>query len=138
MPLSRRNYMKAAIFEGKGKVAVKEVPDPEIKKAHEAIVRVTHSAICGSDLWFYRGLSPQGERIGHEFMGIVEAVGDEVKDIKVGDFVIAPFVISDGTCPECKAGETRFCRHGMFFRNERIRRRSKRKSEATVRGRHPR
>jgi len=107
--------MKAAIFEGKGKVAVKEVPAPEIKKAHEAIVRVTHSAICGSDLWFYRGLSPQGERIGHEFMGIVEAVGDEVKDIKVGDFVIAPFVISDGTCPECKAGETRFCRHGMFF-----------------------
>jgi len=66
-------------------------------------------------LWFYRGQSPQGERIGHEFMGIVEVVGDDVKTVKPGDFVIAPFVISDGTCPECKVGETRFCRHGMFW-----------------------
>src|ERR1700759_2105033 len=107
--------MKAAIFEGKGKIAIAEVPDPVIQNPGEAIVNVTHSCICGSDLWFYRGLSPQGERIGHEFMGVVETVGDEVKDIKVGDFVIAPFVISDGTCPECRVGETRFCRHGMFW-----------------------
>jgi threonine dehydrogenase-like Zn-dependent dehydrogenase len=107
--------MKAAIFEGKGKIAIADVPDPVIQNPNEAIVRVTHSCICGSDLWFYRGQSPQGERIGHEFMGVVEAVGSDVKTIKAGDFVIAPFVISDGTCPECLAGETRFCRHGMFW-----------------------
>lgn len=107
--------MKAAIFEGPGRITVQEVPDPELQNPDEAIVRVTHSCICGSDLWFYRGESPQGERIGHEFMGVVEAVGDSVEKVKVGDFVLAPFVISDGTCPECRAGETRFCRHGMFF-----------------------
>jgi threonine dehydrogenase-like Zn-dependent dehydrogenase len=108
-------HMKAAIFEAKGKITIADVPEPVIQNGDEAIVRVTHSCICGSDLWFYRGQSPQGERIGHEFMGVVEAVGDDVKTIKVGDFVIAPFVISDGTCPECKVGETRFCRHGMFW-----------------------
>ncbi len=109
--------MKAAVFEGKDKIEVKEVPDPEIKNPDEAIVKVTYSCICGSDLWYYRGITPlePGKRIGHEFMGIVETVGDNVKNIKAGDFVIAPFAISDGTCPECKVGETRFCRHGMFW-----------------------
>jgi threonine dehydrogenase-like Zn-dependent dehydrogenase len=109
--------MKAATFAGKGKIVVTDVPDPVLQNPDEAIVKVTHSCICGSDLWFYRGLSPQGEgsRIGHEFMGVVEAVGDDVKTVKVGDFVIAPFVISDGVCPECQVGETRFCRNGMFF-----------------------
>ena len=107
--------MKAAVFEGAGKIGITDVPDPVLQGPGEAIVKVTHSCICGSDLWFYRGLSPQGPRIGHEFMGVVEAVGDDVKTIKTGDFVIAPFVISDGVCPECTAGETRFCRHGMFW-----------------------
>lgn len=109
--------MKAAIFQGKGKINVQEVPNPVIENPDEAIVKVTHSCICGSDLWYYRGISPyaEGGRIGHEFMGIVEAVGGGVKNIKVGDFVIAPFAISDGTCPECRVGETRFCRHGMFW-----------------------
>src|ERR1700712_1732440 len=109
--------MKAAIFQGKGSIQVNEVPDPIIQNPDEAIVRVTYSCICGSDLWFYRGESPQpeGSRIGHEFMGVVEAVGDGVKNLKVGDFIIAPFAISDGVCPECQVGETRFCRHGMFW-----------------------
>jgi hypothetical protein len=107
--------MRAAIFQGKGEIAIADVPDPVIQNPDEAIVKVTHSCICGSDLWFYRGLSSQGERIGYEFMGVVEAVGDDVLTVKAGDFVIAPFVISDGTCPECRAGETRFCRHGMFW-----------------------
>jgi threonine dehydrogenase-like Zn-dependent dehydrogenase len=109
--------MKAALFKGKGKIEVQDVPDPVIQKPHEAIIKVTHACICGSDLWFYRGISPieKGSRIGHEFMGIVEAVGDDVKTLKVGDLVIAPFAISDGTCPECKVGETRFCRNGMFW-----------------------
>jgi threonine dehydrogenase-like Zn-dependent dehydrogenase len=109
--------MKAAVFEGKGKITVQTVPDPIINSPDEAIVRVTMACICGSDLWFYRGITPMepGSRIGHEFMGIVEAIGDDVKNLKVGDFVIAPFAISDGVCPECRVGETRFCRHGMFW-----------------------
>jgi threonine dehydrogenase-like Zn-dependent dehydrogenase len=90
--------MKAATFEGTGKIVVKDVPDPVLQNPGQAIVKVTHSCICGSDLWFYRGLSSQGEgsRIGHEFMGVVEAVGDGVKTVTVGDSVIASFVISDG------------------------------------------
>jgi threonine dehydrogenase-like Zn-dependent dehydrogenase len=109
--------MKAAIFEGKGKIEVREVPDPVIQNPDEAIVKVTYCCICGSDLWPYRGLEPRdsGSRIGHEFMGIVEAIGDNVKNVKVGDLVIAPFVVSDGTCQECLVGETRFCRHGRFW-----------------------
>ncbi len=105
--------MKAAIFQGPGKIEVKEVPDPEIQDPHEAIVKITYSCICGSDLWFYRGLSPRqaGSRVGHEFMGVVEAVGDKVTTVRAGDLVVAPFVASDGTCAECRAGETRFCRN---------------------------
>jgi threonine dehydrogenase-like Zn-dependent dehydrogenase len=112
--------MKVAIFQGKGKVEVQEVDEPVIKNSDEAIVKVTYACICGSDLWFYRGISPkdEGSRIGHEFMGIVEAVGENVKNVKVGDLVIAPFSISDGTCPECKVGETKQCRHGMFWGTE--------------------
>jgi threonine dehydrogenase-like Zn-dependent dehydrogenase len=109
--------MKAAIFQAPGKIEVQEVSDPVIKNPDEAIVKVTHSCICGSDLWFYRGISPKepGSRVGHEFMGVIEAVGSDVKTIKVGDLVIAPFVVSDGYCPECWAGETRFCRHGRMW-----------------------
>jgi threonine dehydrogenase-like Zn-dependent dehydrogenase len=109
--------LKAAIFKGKGNIEVEDVAEPKIQKPDEAIVKVTHSCICGSDLWFYRGISPKDadSRIGHEFMGVVEEVGSDVKTLKVGDFVIAPFFISDGTCPECKVGETRFCRHGLFW-----------------------
>jgi threonine dehydrogenase-like Zn-dependent dehydrogenase len=105
--------MKAAIFQGKGKIKVQDVADPTIQNPDEAVVKVTYSCICGSDLWYYRGLSPkgEGERIGHEFMGVVEAVGDDVKTLKVGDLVIAPFTMSDGTCQECLAGETIFCRN---------------------------
>jgi len=108
--------MKATIFQGQGKIEVQEVPDPIIQKPDDAIVRVTYCCICGSDLWYYRGLTPLAlGRIGHEFMGIVEAVGDGVRNIKVGDLVIAPFVASDGTCPECRAGVTRFCRNVRFW-----------------------
>jgi threonine dehydrogenase-like Zn-dependent dehydrogenase len=104
--------MKAAIFQGPGKIEVKAVPDPVIQKPDDAIVKVTYSCICGSDLWWYRGLSPReaGSRIGHEFMGIVEAIGEGVKKVKVGDLVVVPFLVSDGTCPECRVGMTPSCR----------------------------
>jgi threonine dehydrogenase-like Zn-dependent dehydrogenase len=109
--------MKAAIFRGKGSIVVEDVLDPTIDGPDHAVVKVTYACICGSDLWFYRGISEikEGSRIGHEFMGTVEAVGDNVKNMKVGDLVIAPFFISDGTCVECKAGETKFCRNGFFW-----------------------
>jgi threonine dehydrogenase-like Zn-dependent dehydrogenase len=113
--------MKATIFQGPGKIEVRKVPDPVIQNPDDAIVKVTYSSICGSDLWYYRGLTPldlgsTGEyRIGHEFMGIVEAVGDRVENIEGGDLVIAPFLASDGTCPECRVGMTRFCRNVRFW-----------------------
>lgn len=109
--------MKATIFQGPGKIEVREVPDPIIQNPDEAIVKVEYTTICGSDLWYYRGLTPLevGNHIGHEFMGRVEAVGEGVNNVRVGDLVVAPFVISDGTCPECRVGMTRFCRNGRFW-----------------------
>jgi threonine dehydrogenase-like Zn-dependent dehydrogenase len=105
--------MKAAIFLGPGKIEVQEMPDPVIQKPDDAVVKITYCCICGSDLWWYRGLMerPVPSRTGHEFMGIVEAVGPEVKNIKVGDLVVAPFTVSDGTCPECRVGMTTACRN---------------------------
>lgn len=105
--------MKATIFGGKGDISVKKVDDPVIQKSDEAIVKVTYSCICGSDLWYYRGITERdaGARIGHEFIGEVESIGDDVKDIKIGDVVIAPFSTADGTCPECSAGMSSACRN---------------------------
>nr|BBH92020.1 alcohol dehydrogenase [Thermogemmatispora argillosa] len=108
--------MKAAIFRGAGKVVVEERPDPVIQEPTDAIVRIVRACVCGSDLWYYRGIAshPEGS-IGHEFIGFVEEVGPEVKTIKRGDFVIAPFAISDGTCPHCRAGFHTACMRGGFF-----------------------
>jgi len=82
--------MRAAVFHGPGDIRIDRVPDPRIEKPTDAIVRITHSAICGSDLWFYRGQQDYeaGWRVGHEPMGVVEAVGSEVRSVKPGDFVI--------------------------------------------------
>ncbi|MBX5450606.1 zinc-dependent alcohol dehydrogenase family protein [Thermogemmatispora sp.] len=108
--------MKAAIFRGAGNVVVEERPDPVIQEPTDAIVRIVRACVCGSDLWYYRGISPHpGGPIGHEFIGLVEEVGPEVKTIKRGDFVIAPFAISDGTCPHCRAGFHTACVRGGFF-----------------------
>ncbi len=104
--------MKAAIFYGPRDIRVEEVPDPKIQNPDEAVVRVTYSCICGSDLWPYRGLVPRQapSRIGHEFMGVVEEIGPAVKNVRVGDLVVAPFIPVDGTCPECLAGMSSACR----------------------------
>ena len=82
--------MKATIFHAPGDIRVEHVPDPAIMEATDAIVRVTHACICGSDLWFYRGLTPfePGWRTGHEWMGIVEDVGSAVRTLKKGDRAI--------------------------------------------------
>src|SRR4051794_30408036 len=108
--------MKTAIFNGKGDISVEERPKPTISEPTDAIVRVVLACVCGSDLWFYRGISdlPHGS-VGHEFIGVIDQIGDEVTDLNVGDFVIAPFSWSDGTCKNCEAGFHTACVHGGFF-----------------------
>ena len=96
--------MKALVIHGKGKVSVDTVADPKLKEARDAIVRVTSTAICGSDLHIFNGFFPQPRPmvLGHEFMGIVEEVGSEVKNLKRGDRVVVPFPISCGRCFFCE------------------------------------
>jgi threonine dehydrogenase-like Zn-dependent dehydrogenase len=99
--------MKALTFHGRRDVRVDNVPDPTIKEPTDAIVRVTSTAICGSDLHLYEVLAPfleEGDILGHEPMGIVEEVGSEVKQIKAGDRVVIPFNISCGQCYMCDQG----------------------------------
>lgn len=109
--------MKAATFHGTRDIRIDEVPDPKIENPTDAIVRITRTAVCGSDLWFYRGLQDyaEGGRTGHEPMGVVEEVGAEVRTVKPGDLVLAPFAISDGTCEFCQAGVHTSCSHGGFW-----------------------
>lgn len=109
--------MKATVYHGAHDVRLETVPDPILEDSHDAIVRVTRSAICGSDLWFYRGVTQPdpGNRTGHEFVGIVEEVGRDVRAIKPGIAVVAPFAWSDGVCEFCRAGLQTSCLHGGFF-----------------------
>ena len=99
--------MKALTWQAKRTVSVEEVPDPEIIEPTDAIIRVTSTAICGSDLHLYEVLGPfmdKGDVIGHEPMGIVEEVGSAVTNLKVGDRVVVPFTVSCGHCYMCKRG----------------------------------
>lgn len=99
--------MKALTWQGKRSVSVEEVPDPRIQEPTDAIVRITSTAICGSDLHLYEVLTPfmdKGDVIGHEPMGIVEEVGSAVTHIKAGDRVVIPFNVSCGHCFMCKQG----------------------------------
>jgi alcohol dehydrogenase len=106
--------MRAAVFRGPGEIEIEDAPDPTVDGPKEAVIRVTHTAVCGSDLWFYRGLSDRevGSRVGHEPMGIVEAVGEDVRSVDVGDRVFAPFVVSCGRCEFCRKGLHTSCVNG--------------------------
>ena len=105
--------MRGAIIHAPGDVRVEERPDPTIVDPTDAILRLSATCICGSDLWDYRGINPvtQPKPIGHEYCGIVEAVGDHVTTIKPGQFVIGSFSPSDNTCPNCLAGYQTSCQH---------------------------
>ena len=97
-----------------GDVRVEDVPDPVIRQRTDAIVRVTRSCICGSDLWPYQSMpaTDGGRRMGHEFIGVVEDTGAEVSTLKRGDLVVAPLVWADNTCDFCTEGLQSSCRHG--------------------------
>jgi len=104
--------MKALCWYGSKDVRVETVPDPSILNPHDAIVRITLTAICGSDLHIYNGYIPgmkKGDILGHEFMGEVVETGAEVKRIKKGDSVVVPFTICCGECFYCRADLWSLC-----------------------------
>src|SRR3954462_13926743 len=99
--------MRATCWHAPGVVQVDNVPEPKILNAQDAIVRITSTAICGSDLHLYDGYVPSMERgdiIGHEFMGEVVETGSDVRNVKVGDRVVVAFPISCGRCWSCRKG----------------------------------
>ncbi len=103
--------MRGAVLYGPGDVRYEERPDPAIIEPTDAIIRMAATCVCGSDLWPYRGVEPitQPTPMGHEYVGVVEEVGSAVETIKPGQFVVGSFVISDNTCPICRAGYQSRC-----------------------------
>ncbi|WP_172800128.1 zinc-dependent alcohol dehydrogenase family protein [Mycobacterium sp. IS-1556] len=107
--------MRQVFMNAPGDVSVGERDDPKIVEPTDAIVRLTATCICGSDLWPYRGVEDVDHTpMGHEYVGVVEEIGGEVKTLKVGDFVVGSFVISDNTCEICQAGYQSRCVHAEF------------------------
>ncbi|GAA4986883.1 zinc-dependent alcohol dehydrogenase family protein [Kitasatospora paranensis] len=109
--------MRATVIHGPNDIRIEEVPDAAVRRPTDAVVRVVNACICGSDLWAYRGVASRvaGQRIGHEFLGVVEEVGAQVRGFRPGDFVVAPFVWSDGTCDFCREGLHTSCPEGGFW-----------------------
>jgi threonine dehydrogenase-like Zn-dependent dehydrogenase len=106
--------VRATLIHGERDIRLEDVPDPRLQLPTDAVVRVVATCVCGSDLWPYRGIGPttSPRRIGHEMVAVVEEVGADVRTVRPGDFVIAPFAISDGTCVHC--------RHGIHTSCERV------------------
>jgi threonine dehydrogenase-like Zn-dependent dehydrogenase len=115
--------MRATVMHAAGDVRIERVPDASIVNPTDALVTVTRACICGSDLWPYKSMEPSdtGVVMGHEAIGVIEAVGSDVRNVKAGDFVVMPFAWSDGTCEFCRQGLQTSCIHGGFFGNAEIR-----------------
>lgn len=109
--------MLATVIHAPRDIRVETVPDPVLATGVDAIVKVVAACVCGSDLWPYRGVTPTHEphRIGHEFIGVVEAIGEDVAVVAVGDFVIAPFYVCDNTCANCRNGVSTSCLNGGWW-----------------------
>ena len=109
--------MRGTILYGARDVRFEERDDPRIINPTDAIIKMTAACVCGSDLWPYRGVQEITEPtpMGHEYCGVVEEVGDDVKSIKPGQFVIGSFFASDNTCPHCQAGYQTSCQHKEFI-----------------------
>ncbi|OLE01361.1 MAG: IMP dehydrogenase [Actinobacteria bacterium 13_1_20CM_4_69_9] len=103
--------MRATVMYAAGDVRVESVPDAHLVEPTDVVVRVTRAAICGSDLWPYKAMEPTegGRRMGHEFIGVIDDAGDEVRTVKAGDLVVSPFLFSDGTCTFCRDGLQTSC-----------------------------
>src|SRR5215203_7028496 len=109
--------MRATVMIGAGDVRIETVPDAHLIEPTDALVNVSRACICGSDLWPYNQMehSETGRGMGHEAIGVVEAVGADVRTMKVGDVVVMPFAYSDGTCVFCHEELHTSCIHGGFF-----------------------
>src|SRR5215218_5630498 len=105
--------MKQAVLYGPGDVRVEDRPDPAIVEPTDAIIRLSATCVCGSDLWPYRGIEALdgATPMGHEYCGIVEEVGRDVRTVRPGQFVVGSFWASDGTCELCRAGYQSACVH---------------------------
>jgi threonine dehydrogenase-like Zn-dependent dehydrogenase len=112
--------MRGAVMHGPRDVRVEERSDPRIVEPTDAIVRLSATCLCGSDLWPYRGVEslPWPAPMGHEYAGIVEEVGSEVTTIRPGQFVIGSFFASDNTCETCRAGYQSSCVHRVGMGTE--------------------
>lgn len=107
--------MRGVVLHGPGDVRVEEREDPTIQEPTDAVIKIVAACVCGSDLWPYRGADPaENQLMGHEYVGVVEQIGDDVKTVKPGDFVVGSFVISDNTCPICTNGYQSRCVNGIF------------------------
>lgn len=109
--------MKAAVLYGPGDVRVETRDDPMILAPTDAILRLSASCICGSDLWPYRGAQPvdQPTPMGHEYVGVVEDVGSAVRSVRKGQFAVGSFATSDNTCPHCRHGYQSSCVNREFM-----------------------
>ena len=104
---------RSDVFPGDVRVVNRE--EPKIIEPSDAIITLSATCICGSDLWPYRGIEPADHQVmGHEYVGVVEEIGSGVKTMKVGDFVVGSFVISDNTCEICRSGYQSKCVHASF------------------------
>ena len=132
--------MRGAVMYGAGDVRVEDVPDARLIDPTDALVRVTRAAICGSDLWPYKSMphDDAGRRMGHEFIGIIEAVGAAVEAVKVGDLVVSPFLWSDGSCVFCQRRPSEFVPARRPLRLGRRRRRTGRSGACPAGGRNAR
>ncbi|WP_007512559.1 MULTISPECIES: alcohol dehydrogenase catalytic domain-containing protein [Pseudofrankia] len=109
--------MRATFMYGPGDVRIENVPGPKIVEPTDAIVRITLACVCGSDLHPYHSMdkTDQGVPMGHEFLGVVEETGSEVRGLRRGDFVVSPFAFADNTCPICRDGFQTACPHGGWY-----------------------
>src|SRR5712691_6219726 len=109
--------MRATVMFGAGDVRIETVPDARVIEPTDAVMVVSRACICGSDLWPYKTMehSDAGRPMGHEAIGVVEAVGADIRTIEAGDLVVMPFAYSDGTCVFCHEGIHTSCIHGGFF-----------------------
>ena len=108
--------MRGTMLYAPGDIRVEERAKPAIQAPADAIIRISAACVCGSDLWPYRGIEPIAGPVpmGHEYAGVVEETGSDVRTIKAGDFVVGSFMASDNTCPICQAGYQSRCVHVQY------------------------